>query len=93
MSSNVEDLNSLSSSSLDDFCGEADNGHKTTSSVHQKNSYGWRNVQHLIEDNGRRRSKQRSNNNVTNDQWSGAVQQRRRRSGSRNGAYTRQDSE
>ena len=72
MTSNVEeDLNSFSSSSFDDFGGEADNGHAT----HQRNSnngYGWRNVQHLLEDNnGSRRSKQ-SSNNITNARWSGA---------------------
>ena len=70
--STVDDLNSLSSSSLlvslDDN-GSSDNsdalnsggderddnnsgdGHDVHSSLHQRNSYGWKNVEHLLEEN------------------------------------------
>jgi len=102
--SSVDDLNSLSSSSLlvsqDDGCssddaplndsgGEADNNNIIPSS-HQRNIYGWQHVEHLLEDGSRLPGQKLDNR--SNGQRVAAVQQRRQSSSS-HGAHTRKDSE
>ena len=103
--SSVDDMNSLSSSSLlvrqDDGCSSSDDaplnetgikyGRRDNTSSVRKRNYGWRNVQHLLEDNkGSRRSKQKVHD--LNSAQRSVVQQKRQRGG-HNNAYTRRDSE
>ncbi|KAL7444668.1 hypothetical protein ACHAXM_009589, partial [Skeletonema potamos] len=100
--SSVDLNNSLSSSSLlvspdddgsddaplDDFVGEANSLHDIPS-LHNRNSYGWQHVEHLLEDGSRLDQKMLDTRN--NAQWIAAVQHRRH--SNRHSAHTRKDSE
>eukprot|EP00984_Skeletonema_dohrnii_P007673 scaffold2799_cov117-Skeletonema_dohrnii-CCMP3373.AAC.15 len=101
--SSVDEMNSLSSQDdgcssddapLHDSGGEADikYGRRAKTSSVRKRNYGWRNVQHLLEDNKRSRRSKQKVHDINSAQRSGAVQQQRQR-GSHNNAYMRRDSE